>query len=237
MPDDPHRDKAATSSEATGATSPGRFTREDYPRLKAALDDEYKDRFQAIAAEFEKKYEALRVLCGVEDDKPPAASKRLASGRAPHGSVGTLVANALIALEEQQEFGRGEQRFTLHDVWDVIRASDPEAAATLNQASLSSALRRLVEDRGIAGPWIEVVTTGRGRTPAGYRFLSETEALAYRNDPFGRGIDRSAVTAQRKLVSQMTIDQAMQEESARSVSENAETTNESSDPTDTDPAE
>jgi hypothetical protein len=115
---------------------------------------EYEKLRADAAAEYRRKLEAIEVVWkmtggvsrnGTGADETPVGK----------GSLQQAVKDAL-------QFISGE--FSLRDVEKQIRATDSALAAKVKRPSLSSALKRLANERQI-----ELVSVGKGKRPSKYR--------------------------------------------------------------------
>jgi hypothetical protein len=115
----------------------------EYTRLKLEAEAEYRRKLEAI--------ETVWKLSGGANQ-----------GTATHGTSSLSKGSLHQAVKNAIQFLSGD--FSLHDVEKRIQESDPALAARVKRPSLSSALKRLADDKEIV-----LVTTGSGKRASTYR--------------------------------------------------------------------
>jgi hypothetical protein len=120
----------------------------EYLRLKGLAEVEFRRKIEAI--------ETVWRMTGSNTSKNGAKSE---GGSVAKGSLQKAIRYAIDLLS-------GE--FTVRDIEDKMRASDPAFGAKIKRASLSAALKRIADD----DKKIQLTEAGRGKRPSKYKKVS-----------------------------------------------------------------
>ncbi|HEV8587709.1 MAG TPA: hypothetical protein VGQ72_02450 [Pyrinomonadaceae bacterium] len=117
----------------------------EYLRLKAQIEKDCQQKLQAL--------ETVWQLASTNGHKPVTSRKR----RRRNGGLNSAITPLLPELKQQDTFSQPQ-------VFTMLQEKQPELAATITPAAVSSALRRMEED-GL----ISLVVQGAGQRASTYR--------------------------------------------------------------------